>query len=107
MEHRKKMFGITTSVLYLYCYFSVIFNALTSSLVCLTSLYYCKKSSDMVAEVLLRRGAPAMVQMVQWLIRPWAFVSLYHILALRRLNSNCRTSETRRLQAEKETGIRY
>jgi len=39
------MFGITTSVLYLglYCYFSVIFIALISSLVCLTSLNYCKK----------------------------------------------------------------
>jgi len=37
------MFGITTSVLYLYCHFSVIFNALINSLVCLTSLYYCKK----------------------------------------------------------------
>jgi len=47
------MFEITTSVLYLYCYFSVIFNALISSLVCLTSIYYCKlKSSDIAA------GAP-------------------------------------------------
>ena len=51
MEHRIKNKCSESLHQFLFCYFSVIFNALSSSLVCLTSLIILlkDKSSDMAA----------------------------------------------------------
>jgi len=49
------MFGITASVLYLYFYFSVIFNALISPLVCLTNVHHYIIAKNLA---ILPRGPP-------------------------------------------------
>src|SRR6218665_1995811 len=70
------MFGIITSVLYLglYCYLSVIFIALISSLVCPTSLHYCKRNLAIWPRGPPTAGVPAMVQMVKPALLLWTLI---------------------------------